>query len=91
MRKLKHYRTIFEFQDDFPSGRSSFVRTLSNEEIDELIDLSSNIQGKIFYSKFKKPETVFSFMKKDAWGRLISSVRVLDGKNTQTDRVRRTG
>ncbi len=47
MRKLKHYKTIQEFQDEFPNKRKrdAFIATLSNEEIDELIDLCGMPQG----------------------------------------------
>lgn len=81
MKKLKYYPTIQAFQEDWPEreGREAFVRTLSNEEIDELIDLSCNIQGKIYYQKQKKPETVFAYTLRDAWGALACTCRVTDG------------
>ena len=55
-RKLKHYQTIYEFQDDYPTrkAREAFVKTLSNGEIDELISLCNTVQGKVYYSGFKK-------------------------------------
>lgn len=83
MRKLKHYRTIFEFQDDYPDkeSREAFVGTLSNEEIDELIDLCNIVQGKAYYQGLKKPEVVFGYTLRDAWRSLFSTVHVMDGPN----------
>lgn len=53
---MKKYQSILEFQGEYPSreAREEFIRTLTNEEIDELIDLCDNIQGKIWYSRLKK-------------------------------------
>ena len=65
-RRLKEYKDIFEFQDEYPTReeREKFVRKLRNYEIDELIDLCDNIQGKIYYENQKKQEKVFEFCKR---------------------------
>ncbi len=53
---MKQYHSIYEFQEDYPSreAREAFVKTLTNEEIDELVDLCDNTQGKIWYQNQKK-------------------------------------
>ncbi len=81
MRKMKHYNTIQEFQDEFPNKRKreAFAATLSNEEIDELIELCDTPQGKIYYQRMKKSETVFAFELKDAWGELYSRLTIQNG------------
>ena len=81
MRKLKHYQTINEFQEDYPDreSREAFVGTLSNEEIDELIDLCSAVQGKVYYRKQKKQEIVFEYTLYDAWFSVLHAFRILDG------------
>lgn len=50
--------TIFEFQDLYPTReeREEKLKTMSNEEIDEIIKSCNIVQGKIYYSKFKKEE-----------------------------------
>lgn len=47
---------IEDFQKQYPtkSEKEKALRAMSNEQIDELIKASSNIQAKIFYKKFKK-------------------------------------
>lgn len=53
---MRRYRSIQEFQDEYPSreAREEFVRTLTNDEIDELINLCDSIQGKNYYSRLKR-------------------------------------
>ena len=67
-RKLKEYKYIFEFQEDYPTRekKEKFVRNLQNYEIDELIELCDNIQGKIYYENQKKKEKVFEYRKRFA-------------------------
>lgn len=64
-RRLKEYKTIFEFQEDYPAKemREKFIGKLRNDEIDELVDLCDNTQGKIYYDSLKKKEKVFEFRK----------------------------
>ena len=47
---------IEEFQMKYPTkdDKISALSNMSNEEIDKLIQASTNVYGKIFYSKFKK-------------------------------------
>lgn len=47
---------IQSFQKKYPTRKEKekALKEMSNEEIDRLIKASTNIQGKIFYSKFKK-------------------------------------
>ena len=47
---------IKEFQERYKTReeKEEALKRMSNEEIDKLIEASSNIQAKIFYSKFKK-------------------------------------
>ena len=49
-RLLKEYKTIYEFQEDYPTKekREKFVGKLRNYEIDELVNLCNNTQGKIY-------------------------------------------
>ena len=79
--RLKKYQSIDEFQEDYPEkeDREAFVHTLTNEEIDELIDLCNTIQGKIYYQKMKKTELVFGYTLSDAWLVQLSAVKVKDG------------
>ena len=54
--RQKHYQTVFEFQEDFPTReqREEKLKAMSDSEIDQLIRSCGTIQGKIYYSKFKK-------------------------------------
>jgi hypothetical protein len=47
---------IEEFQAKYPTKaeKEEALRGMSNDQIDELIAASSNIQAKIFYASFKK-------------------------------------
>lgn len=85
MRKLKHYDTIFAFQEDYSDreARDAFVGMLSNEEIDELADFCPSAQEKIDYLRMKKPETVFRYSLADAWCREQSRIIVVDGPDGQ--------
>lgn len=49
-------KVIEEFQAKYPtrSEKENALRNMSNEQIDELINASGNIQAKIFYASFKK-------------------------------------
>ena len=49
---------IEKFQRDYPTKaeKDEALSKMSNAEIDELIEASSNIQGKIYYSSFKKSD-----------------------------------
>ena len=46
---------VKEFQEKYPTRaeKEEALRQMTDEEIDELISTVDNIQGKIFYSKFK--------------------------------------
>ena len=48
--------TIQEFQKIYPTReeREEKLKTMSNEEIDEIIKSCGIVQAKIYYSKFKK-------------------------------------
>ena len=65
-RRLKEYRDISEFQEEYPDKgeRVKFVRKLRNDEIDELVELCDSIQGKNYYENLKKKEKVFEFSKR---------------------------
>ena len=47
---------IDKYQKEHPTKqeKEEALRKMSNEEIDELINASTNIFGKLFYSSFKK-------------------------------------
>ena len=47
---------VMEFQRKFPTKEEKIetLEKMSNEEIDKLIENSSNIYAKIFYNRFKK-------------------------------------
>lgn len=47
---------IEEFQKKYPTkaDKQKALRAMSNEQIDELIKASGNVQAKIFYKSFKK-------------------------------------
>ncbi|MCR5628149.1 hypothetical protein [Eubacterium sp.] len=49
-------RIIEEFQKKYitKEAKEKALNNMTNEQIDELINVSSNIQAKIFYSSFKK-------------------------------------
>jgi len=49
---------IEEFQHRYPTRaeKEEALRNMSNEEIDDLIGASSNVQAKIFYASFKKKD-----------------------------------
>ena len=49
---------IDTFQEKYPTRaeKEKALNNMTNEQIDELINASSNIYGKIFYSKYKKKE-----------------------------------
>jgi hypothetical protein len=49
---------VYEFQDLYPTReeREEKLKTMNNEEIDEIIKSCGTVQGKIYYSKFKKEE-----------------------------------
>ena len=52
----KSHSIVKEFQKAYPTraDKEAALRSMSNEEIDKLIDSCSNIQAKIFYASFKK-------------------------------------
>ena len=52
----KSYKDVYEFQKANPTKpeKERALRQMTNEQIDELIEASENIQAKIFYSSFKK-------------------------------------
>lgn len=52
----KRYFSVAEFQKDYPSRkqREEKLKDMTDAEIDVLIDSCGIIQGKIYYSKFKK-------------------------------------
>ena len=83
-RLLKKYKTIFEFQEDYKTkeAREQFAGRLMNYEIEELIELCDNIQGKIYYEGLKKKEKIFEFRKHPALyciGEAAPFVTVYDG------------
>jgi hypothetical protein len=47
---------IEEFQKKYPTkaDKQKALKAMNNEQIDELIKASTNIQAKIFYKSFKK-------------------------------------
>lgn len=47
---------IDTFQEKYPTRaeKEKALNNMTDEQIDELINASSNIQAKIFYSSFKK-------------------------------------
>lgn len=47
---------IEQFQKQYPTKKEKemALKKMSNKEIDALIAAASNVQAKIFYSKFKK-------------------------------------
>lgn len=47
---------IEEFQEKYPTKveKEGALKAMNNEQIDELIDESTNIQAKVFYASFKK-------------------------------------
>ena len=49
-------KIIEDFQQQYPTKaeKEEALRNMTNEQIDELIEASSNIQAKIFYASFKK-------------------------------------
>ena len=49
---------IEQFQKDYPTkaDKVKALTEMTNEQIDELIQASTNVQGKIFYASFKKEE-----------------------------------
>lgn len=50
-------REVLEkFQRDYPTKeeKEKALSTMTNEQIDELIEACGTVQGKIFYSKHKK-------------------------------------
>ena len=53
---MKDNTIIERFQDKYPTkkDKETALRKMTNEEINELIEASSNIHGKIFYASFKK-------------------------------------
>lgn len=50
--------TVYEFQDKYPTReeREEVLKTMTNHEIDEIIESCTVVQGKIYYSKFKTKE-----------------------------------
>lgn len=49
-------KVIEEFQEKYPTKEDKIkaLESMTNEEIQELIDNSTNVQGKIFYSQYLK-------------------------------------
>lgn len=47
---------IEDFQKKYPTRaeKEKALRNMTNEQIDELIKASTNVQAKIFYASFKK-------------------------------------
>lgn len=50
------YSKVLKFQKDHPTKQDKInaLKKMSNEQIDELIKDSPNIQAKIWYKSFKK-------------------------------------
>ena len=50
------YKDVYEFQKKHPKRekREIVLETMSPEEIQHLIDTCGTVQGKIYYSRFKK-------------------------------------
>ena len=78
------YRDIEDFQQNYPTkeARETALKAMSNEEIDELIDLCQTVQGKNWYQGFKKPETIFRYELKNAWCMPLCRLEVIDGPET---------
>lgn len=51
-------KKITDFQEKYPTKaeKEKALSNMSNEEIDDLIGASSNVQAKIFYASFKKSD-----------------------------------
>lgn len=47
--------TVWEFQEKHPTKeqREEALKTMTDKEIDEIIESCGTMQGKIYYSKFK--------------------------------------
>ena len=75
------YRDLDDFQQKYPTkeAKVTALKTMSNEEIDELIDLCQTVQGKLWYQRFKKSVTIFRYELKDAWGIPVREIEVIDG------------
>ena len=75
------YKDIEDFQQKYPTkkARETALKAMSNEEIEELIDLCQTVQGKLYYQGFKKPMTIYRYELKDAWCMPIRWVEVIDG------------
>lgn len=78
---MKAFKSIYEFQRRYPTqkAREAFVKKLTNEEIDELVDLCNVVQGKIYYQDQKKQEVIFRYTLSDAWSFPKHSVEIEDG------------
>ena len=52
-------KLIEDFQKKYPTKaeKEKALSEMSNAEIDRLIKASTNVQAKIFYSKFKTPDS----------------------------------
>ena len=53
MNKVEKYKSI-DNEKHSRKEREDLLKTMTNEEIDELIKLMPVVQGKIYVSKFKK-------------------------------------
>ena len=55
---------IEQFQKDYPTkaDKVKALTDMTNEQIDELIQASTNVQGKIFYASFKKRSALIQIM-----------------------------
>ena len=75
------YNDIEDFQQKYPTkkARETALKAMSNEEIEELIDLCQIIQGKLYYQGFKKPVSIFRYELQDAWGMPIRWLEIIDG------------
>lgn len=52
--------TIWEFQKKYPTReeRENALQSMTNEEIDEIIESCGTVQAKVYYSGFKKSPAV---------------------------------
>ena len=54
--KKQQWSDVFEFQERYSAKeeREAHLRTMSNQEIEKLIQTAGSVQAKIYYASFKK-------------------------------------
>ncbi len=53
---IKRFKTIYEFQDAFPTRelREKEAMKMSDQDLDHIISICTNIYAKIYYADLKK-------------------------------------